>query len=87
MDDMDEVTEPKTKQSYVGSIIGAAVLLGVLLLGALYIWGAKIEKERQLRVREVLMEMEAKKNTPSPPPLEVAPAPATSTPTSTEATI
>lgn len=62
--------ETPKKRSHLGTILGTIVMIGVLLLGGLYIWGAKIEKERQQKVEETLRMMGAKE-IPSPTPMPV----------------
>lgn len=52
------------KRSRLGTVLGAIVMVGVLILGGLYIWGAKIEKERQQNVEETLRIMNERKAAP-----------------------
>lgn len=33
----------------LGAVVGTIVIIGILILGGLYVWGAKIEKDRQAK--------------------------------------
>ena len=44
--DIDHMLPPAHKQSSVGPIVGAIIIIVLLVFGGLYFWGAHLNKER-----------------------------------------